>query len=84
MVKGELNREILIATVKFYILLKLFLFLPTSAHHDVALEVNPVALWKLEHREERRLGRALQLVVGELGHDVGVGASNLQNVRTHF
>ena len=50
-------------------------FFLTSADKDVALEMDPVALGKLEHGEDLGLGAAVVLVVGELGDDVLVRAS---------
>ena len=47
----------------------------TSANNNVALEVDPAALGKLEHGKDLGLGHAVLPVVGELGHDLGVGAA---------
>ena len=44
----------------------------TFADDDVALEVNPVAFWKLEHGVKLGLGGSLQTVVLELGQDVWI------------
>ena len=50
-------------------------FFLTSADKDVALEMDPVALGKLEHGEDLGLGAPVVLVVGELGDDVLVRTS---------
>lgn len=47
----------------------------TFTDDNVALEVDSVALWKLEHGEELGLGGAGETVVAELGHDGGVRAA---------
>ena len=44
----------------------------TFADDDVTLEVNPVALWELEHGVEFGLGGALKAVVLEFGQNVGI------------
>ena len=47
----------------------------TFADDDVTLEMDAVTLGELEHGEELGLGGASDTVIGELGHDGGVGAA---------
>ncbi len=56
----------------------------TFADDDVALEVDPVALWELEHGVELGLGGALDPVVLELRQDVRIGAPEMEQFKINY